>query len=138
VTAFNSESSQPFQEHGPITVINKHRVRGPPPVQLLQCDKCCKCTEKKYKQVKITFYNTTCPIQSTRRLGLFLLESIQIRGSIHDKLQTKSSSTLSVLPHFASWQQESPACPKMPSVTAYCAQSGRSRGNFHVAIISTT
>jgi len=28
-------------------LINKHRVRGPPIVQLLNCDNCCTCTELK-------------------------------------------------------------------------------------------
>jgi len=61
-----------------------------------------------------------------------MFESVDIRCSIHDDTQIKSSSCLYI--SFA-WQQESSVCLKMSLMTVYFAQRGRLCGNFHVAIM---
>jgi len=37
-----------------VQLINNHRVRGPPTVQLIHYDNCCTCKGQKYKQLLVT------------------------------------------------------------------------------------
>jgi len=54
------------------------------------------------------------------------MKTMNIRGSIHDNAQIKSSTSLSQLLNFV-------FISKLLSVTACCAQLGRLCENFHVA-----
>jgi len=49
-------------------LINKHRARRSPTVQLLHCDNYCTCTEQKYKQLLIAQRS----LQSMQRPCLFV------------------------------------------------------------------
>jgi len=50
-------------------IIKKQRIRGPPTMQLVQCeDCCCTCTQQKQKQLLMT----QPALQSKRGLSLFI------------------------------------------------------------------